>query len=67
MAMEGFELYQRILSHDLCPKNQNILLESKLKKPQSATIISNGTSGYVLYRLDCEEYEWLPFFNKTHN
>lgn len=67
MAMEGFELYQRILSQDLCPNNQKLLLESKLKKPQSATIISNGTSGYVLYRLDCEDKEWLPFFNKTHN
>ena len=61
--MVEFELYQRILSQELRPANQTLLKEIKLDKPHTATVVSNGIGEYVLYRLDCDEKDWLPFFN----
>ena len=63
MDMVEFELSQRILSQELRPANQTLLKEIMLDKPHTATVVSNGIGEYVLYRLDCDEKDWLPFFN----
>ena len=64
--MNEYELYTKIIAPKFKSKNQNILIEKKLEKPQKAEIVGTGVDAYTLYRFDLDDGNFLPFFNNTH-
>lgn len=68
--MNEFELYTRILAPKYQSAHQGYLIEDKLQEPQKvqkADIIDTSVKCHVVYRLDMDEENFLPFFNNTHS
>jgi hypothetical protein len=67
--MNEYELCNRILSPNLKPQNQALLIEQKLERPHKAYIVDSGKGHWTLYRYDQDEDPklFLPFFNNTRD
>ena len=65
--MKEYDLCTRILSSRLLAKDQSRLVENKLKKAHTATIVDDAVDAWCVYRYDQDEdsEHFFPFFNNT--
>lgn len=65
--MKEYELCTHILSSRLLPKDQDHLVENKLKRAHTATVVGETVDAWRVYRYDQDEdpEHFFPFFNNT--